>query len=162
MMAAALPTTGAVTGLGETLAFLRDPSFSQRRFSELGDVFETKLLAQSIVFIRGERAIGDLLKQEESLQGWWPESVRQLLGSKSLANRSGADHKARRRVVGQLFNKIVVIKRESRFIQSAAEQIKATFPLSVAGLQHGLQSCQEALPSSKGPGEGRPWQGEGN
>ena len=104
MTAAALPTTGAVTGLGETLAFFRDPSFSQRRFSELGDVFETKLLAQSIVFIRGERAIGDLLKQEESLQGWWPESVRQLLGSKSLANRSGADHKARRRVVGQLFS----------------------------------------------------------
>ena len=104
MTAAALPNTGAVTGLGETLAFFRDPSFSQRRFSELGDVFETKLLAQSIVFIRGERAIGDLLKQEESLQGWWPESVRQLLGSKSLANRSGADHKARRRVVGQLFS----------------------------------------------------------
>ena len=104
MTAAALPNTGAVTGLGETLAFFRDPSFSQRRFSELGDVFETKLLAQSIVFIRGERAIGDLLKQEESLQGWWPESVRQLLGSRSLANRSGADHKARRRVVGQLFS----------------------------------------------------------
>ena len=104
MTAAALPNTGAVTGLGETLAFFRDPSFSQRRFSELGDVFETKLLAQSIVFIRGERAIRDLLKQEESLQGWWPESVRQLLGSRSLANRSGADHKARRRVVGQLFS----------------------------------------------------------
>ena len=104
MTAAPLPSTGAVTGLGETLAFFRDPSFSQRRFSELGDVFETKLLAQSIVFIRGERAIGDLLKQEESLQGWWPESVRQLLGSRSLANRSGADHKARRRVVGQLFS----------------------------------------------------------
>ncbi len=67
-------------------------------------MFETKLLAQSIVFIRGERAIGDLLKQEDSLQGWWPDSVRQLLGSRSLANRSGADHKARRRVVGQLFS----------------------------------------------------------
>ena len=104
MTAATLPSTGAVTGLGETLAFFRDPSFSQRRFRELGDVFETKLLAQSIVFIRGERAISDLLKQEYSLQGWWPESVRQLLGSRSLANRNGADHKARRRVVGQLFS----------------------------------------------------------
>ena len=104
MTAATLPNTGAVTGLGETLAFFRDPSFSQRRFSELGDVFETKLLAQSIVFIRGERAVSDLLKQEDCLQGWWPESVRQLLGSRSLANRNGADHKARRRVVGQLFS----------------------------------------------------------
>ena len=84
MTAAALPSTGAVTGLGETLAFFLDPSFSQRRFRELGDVFETKLLAQSIVFIRGERAISDLLKLEYSLQGWWPECVQQLLGSRSL------------------------------------------------------------------------------
>ena len=105
MTAAALPNTGAVTGLGETLAFFRDPSFSQRRFSELGDVFETKLLAQSIVFIRGERGVSDLLKEEDCLQGWCPESVRQLLGSRSLANRNGADHKARRRVVGQLFSR---------------------------------------------------------
>ena len=104
MTAAALPSTGAITGLGETMAFFRDPSFSQRRFSELGDVFETRLLAQRIVFIRGERAVSDLLKQEDCLQGWWPESVRQLLGSRSLANRNGADHKARRRVVGQLFS----------------------------------------------------------
>ena len=104
MTAAALPSTGAITGLGETMAFFRDPSFSQRRFRELGDVFETRLLAQSIVFIRGERAISDLLKQEDCLQGWWPESVRQLLGSRSLANRNGADHKARRRVVGRLFS----------------------------------------------------------
>ena len=66
-------------------------------------MFESKLLAQSIVFIRGERAIGDLLKQEDCLQGWWPESVRQMLGSNSLANHSGADQKARRLVVGQLF-----------------------------------------------------------
>ena len=30
--------------------------------------------------------------------------MRQLLGSRSLANRNGADHRARRRVVGQLFS----------------------------------------------------------
>ena len=59
-------------------------------------MFETKLLAQRMVFIRGERAIGDLLGQGDALQGWWPESVRQLLGSQSLANRSGPGHKARR------------------------------------------------------------------
>ena len=122
MTAAALPSTGAVTGLGETLAFFRDPSFSQRRFRELGDVFETKLLAQSIVFIRGERAISDLLKLEYSLKGWWPDSVQQLLGSRSLANRNGADHKARRRVVGQLFSS-AALSRYSPSIESLVNDL---------------------------------------
>ena len=56
-----LPSTGAVSGLGETLAFFTQADFAQRRFETHGDVFETKLLAQRMVFIRGERAIGDLL-----------------------------------------------------------------------------------------------------
>ena len=89
-----LPSTGAVSGLGETLAFFTQADFAQRRFETHGDVFETKLLAQRMVFIRGERAIGDLLGQGDALQGWWPESVRQLLGNRSLANRSGPGHKA--------------------------------------------------------------------
>ncbi|MEX1322759.1 MAG: cytochrome P450, partial [Synechococcaceae cyanobacterium] len=98
-----LPGTGAASGVLETLAFFRDPDFARRRFTRHGNVFETRLLGQPLVFIRGQRAIADLLAHPESLQGWWPASVRQLLGSRSLANRNGADHRARRRVVGQLF-----------------------------------------------------------
>ena len=90
MSAKPLPNTGAVSGLKETLDSFGDPGFAQRRFETYGDVFATKLLAQPIVFIRGERAISDLFSQSESLEGWWPESVKQLLGSRSLANRSGA------------------------------------------------------------------------
>ena len=104
MTSTPLPSTGAVTGLKETLDFFGDPSFTQQRFEQYGDVFETRLLAQRIVFIRGEHAIGDLLSQGDALEGWWPESVRQLLGNRSLANRSGPAHRARRRVVGQLFS----------------------------------------------------------
>ena len=99
-----LPTTGAVIGLKEALDFFRDPTFAQRRFETFGDLFETRLLGQSIVFIRGERAIADLFNQSDALEGWWPESVKMLLGSRSLANRSGPAHRARRRVVGQLFS----------------------------------------------------------
>ena len=104
MTAKPLPSTGAVTGLKETLDFFKDPSFAQRRFEVHGDVFATKLLAQQIVFIRGEWAITVLLNPGDALEGWWPESVKQLLGSRSLANASGPSHKARRRVVGQLFS----------------------------------------------------------
>ena len=117
-----LPSTGAVSGLGETLAFFTQADFAQRRFHSHGDVFETKLLAQRMVFIRGERAIGDLLGQSDSLEGWWPESVRQLLGSQSLANRTGPGHKARRRVVGQLFSS-AALARYSPSIQQLVDEL---------------------------------------
>ena len=81
MPAKPLPNTGAVSGIRETLDFFGDPNFAQRRFETYGDVFATKLLAQPIVFIRGERAINDLFNQSNALEGWWPASVKQLLGS---------------------------------------------------------------------------------
>jgi len=117
-----LPSTGAVTGLKETLAFFSDPGFTQQRFAEYGDVFETRLLAQRIVFIRGEQAIADLFRQSDALEGWWPESVRQLLGSRSLANRSGPDHKARRRVVGQLFSS-AALERYTPSIEALIDEL---------------------------------------
>ena len=98
-----LPSTPALSGVLETLAFFRDPDFARSRFERYGDVYETSLLGQRTVFIRGSQAIGDLFAQGDAVAGWWPDSVRELLGPLSLANRSGADHKARRRVVGQLF-----------------------------------------------------------
>ncbi|MCS5698117.1 cytochrome P450 [Cyanobium sp. FGCU-52] len=98
-----LPRTPAVSGVLETLAFFRDPDFARGRFEQYGDVFETTLLGQRTVFLRGSQAVADLFAQAEAVEGWWPESVRVLLGPLSLANRNGADHKARRRVVGQLF-----------------------------------------------------------
>ena len=116
------PSTGAVTGLRETLEFFSDPGFASKRFAAHGDVFETRLLAQRIVFIQGERAISDLLKQGTALEGWWPDSVRKLLGSRSLANRNGPAHKARRRVVGQLFSSGALC-RYTPSIQELIEQL---------------------------------------
>jgi len=92
-----LPSTGAVSGVLEALAFFGDPAFARRRFERQGDVFNRVLLGQPMVFIRGAAAIDDLLTAGDGVEGWWPESVSQLLGSRSLANRNGAAHKARRR-----------------------------------------------------------------
>ena len=137
MPAKSLPNTGAVSGLKETLDFFSDPSFAQRRFETYGDVFATKLLAQPIVFIRGELAISDLFSQSESLEGWWPESVKQLLGSRSLANRNGAGHKARRRVVGQLFSSAALARYTpsiTALVDELAEELKASDgPIPLAG-----------------------------
>ena len=137
MPAKPLPNTGAVSGLKETLDFFSDPSFAQRRFETYGDVFATKLLAQPIVFIRGERAISDLFNQSEALEGWWPESVKQLLGSRSLANRNGAGHKARRRAVGQLFSSAALARYTpsiTALVDELAEELKASDgPIPLAG-----------------------------
>ena len=131
-----LPSTGAVSGVLEALAFFREPDFAQRRFEQFGDVFETSLLGQSMVFIRGTQAISDLLTQGEAVEGWWPESVRQLLGSQSLANRNGASHKARRRVVGQLFSAAALRRYSPRIIalvnDLAAELQAANVPVALA------------------------------
>ena len=137
MPAKPLPNTGAVSGLKETLDFFSDPSFAQRRFETYGDVFATKLLAQPLVFIRGERAISDLFSQSELLEGWWPESVKQLLGSRSLANRNGAGHKARRRVVGQLFSSAALVRYTpsiTALVDELTEELKASDgPIPLAG-----------------------------
>jgi cytochrome P450 len=119
-----LPDTGAVSGLLEALAFFRDPAFARRRFAQHGNVFLTRLVGQPLVFIRGSRAIGDLLAQPEASEGWWPASVRQLLGSRSLANRNGPDHRARRRVVGQLFS-AAALRRYSPAIVALVDELSA-------------------------------------
>jgi hypothetical protein len=48
-----LPSTPALSGVLETLAFFRDPDFARSRFERYGDVYETSLLGQRTVFIRG-------------------------------------------------------------------------------------------------------------
>jgi cytochrome P450 len=106
----------------EALAFFRDPGFAERRFERLGNVFETVLLGQPLVFVRGERALTELFAQAEALEGWWPASVRRLLGPRSLANRNGADHRARRRVVGQLFS-AAALQRYTPAITALVEEL---------------------------------------
>lgn len=119
-----LPSTGALSGVGEALAFFRNGDFARQRFERYGNVFETRLLGQRLVFIRGGAAIGELLAQPEASEGWWPASVRQLLGSRSLANRNGVEHRARRRAVGQLFS-AAALRRYTPGIVSLVEGLAA-------------------------------------
>ncbi len=132
-----LPTTGALTGILESLEFFRDPSFAKKRFNRLGNVFETSMLGQPMVFIQGDKAIADLLSQPEAIEVWWPKSVRQLLGSHSLANRNGAAHKARRRVIAQLFSSSALQLYSPGIInlidELGEELITAKTPLPLAG-----------------------------
>ena len=135
-MSRPLPSTGAVSGLVEAINFFRDPDFATKRFTEFGDIFETSLIGQRLVFIRGDKAISDLLAQGDAVEGWWPESVRQLLGSQSLANRNGSEHKARRRVVGQLFSSAALKRYTPGMIglvdELSQELLEETKPIRLA------------------------------
>lgn len=122
-----LPSTNAVTGVFEALSFFRDSDFAIQRFDAFGDVFETTLIGQRLVFIRGDQAIQDLFSQSSALEGWWPRSVRLLLGSRSLANRNGESHKARRRVVGQLFA-AAALRRYTPSIVASVDALAADLP----------------------------------
>ncbi|MFM9073081.1 MAG: hypothetical protein ACKOOC_06755 [Cyanobium sp.] len=73
------PHTGAITGVLELLAFLRDPGFAGRRFAQLGDVFETVIAGQPQVFVRGGKPVAELMSQPAALDSWWPASVSELL-----------------------------------------------------------------------------------
>ncbi|KGG14185.1 MULTISPECIES: cytochrome P450 [Prochlorococcus] len=131
-----LPTTGALTGILEALEFFRDPNFARRRFDQLGNVFATSMLLQPMVFIQGDKAIADLLSQPEAIEVWWPKSVQQLLGRHSLANRNGAAHKARRRMVAQLFSSSALERYSPgiiNLIDELGEELNtATVPLPLA------------------------------
>ena len=65
----ARPHIGAVTGMIEFLAFLRDLGFVGRRFSEFGNVFKTVLAGQPQIFVRGKEAVAELMAQFGSLEG---------------------------------------------------------------------------------------------
>ncbi len=121
-----LPGTKGTTGILEALAFFRDPYFAKSRFERYGNVFETSLFGQSMVFIQGGKAISDLLSHPEAIEGWWPESVKLLLGSYSLANRNGSSHKARRRVVAQLFS-ASALQRYSPSIINMVQELSDEF-----------------------------------
>lgn len=131
-----LPSTGAFSGILEAVGFFRDPNFASRRFERYGDVFETTLIGQRLVFVRGDQAIEDLFQQSDAVQGWWPSSVRTLLGSRSLANRNGPAHKARRRVVGQLFAAAALRRYSPQIIamvNNLADEMAATkSPIALA------------------------------
>lgn len=133
-----LPRTPAVTGIVETLSFLRDPGFLQQRFNQYGDVFETHLLGERTVLVRGEPAITDLFAQGDRLQGWWPASVRRLVGPLALINRQGNAHKARRRVIGQLFSAHALRRYTPQIVdlveKLGQELLETTGPVQLRGL----------------------------
>lgn len=102
-----LPTPPGDTGLpliGETLNFLFDPNFTQKKRDKYGLIFKTNIFGNNAVTMIGAEANEFLFKNENKyVISTWPKSTRILLGGMSLAVKDGDFHTSRRRLLAQAF-----------------------------------------------------------
>ncbi len=90
--------------IGETLSFLRDPNFTQKRHQKYGSIFKTHLFGRPTLLMVGAEANRFLLTHENQyFLINWPPSTRRLLGSASLSVQTGIEHQKRRKLLSQAF-----------------------------------------------------------
>jgi cytochrome P450 len=90
--------------LGETLNFFRERDFVSKRRKKYGTVFKTHLFGRPIAILVGAEANRFILNNENKyFAATWPKSMKVLLGSNSLAVRTGNFHTSRRKLMYQAF-----------------------------------------------------------
>ncbi|BAY24957.1 cytochrome P450 [Calothrix sp. NIES-2100] len=90
--------------IGETISFLRDPDFTDKRYQRYGSIFKTHLFGSPTVIMIGADANRFLLTNENQYFSIsWPDSTRTLLGPASLAVQTGGTHQKRRKLLSQAF-----------------------------------------------------------
>lgn len=70
------PRNLGVPILGETIAFLREKNFSQKRHETYGSIFKTRLLGKQTVIIKGAAANQFILTNENKKEGVKLEMMR--------------------------------------------------------------------------------------
>ncbi|GDZ96259.1 cytochrome P450 [Planktothrix agardhii CCAP 1459/11A] len=90
--------------IGETISFLRDPDFADKRQKQYGSIFKTHLFGRPTVIMMGAEANRFLFANENKyFIVAWPLSTRILLGKGSLSMQLGDIHKSRRKILSQAF-----------------------------------------------------------
>lgn len=90
--------------LGETLNFLFDSDFAQKRRQQYGDIFKSKILGKPTIFVCSPEANQFILSHENKyFVVGWPPSTRALLGNLSLALQTGGKHVKRRKMLREAF-----------------------------------------------------------
>ncbi len=102
-----LPEPPGKTGLpfiGETIAFLTDPDFNQKRKAKYGRVYKTSIFGSPTVMMIGSEANTFLFRNENKyVVSAWPKSTRVLLGKNSLSVNNGSFHTSRRKLLYEAF-----------------------------------------------------------
>lgn len=90
--------------IGETISFLRDPDFADKRQKQYGSIFKTHLFGRPTVIMMGAEANRFLFANENKyFIATWPPSTKILLGQGSLSMQLGDIHKSRRKILSQAF-----------------------------------------------------------
>lgn len=90
--------------IGETIAFLKDPNFNQKRIEKYGKIYKTHVFGNPTAMAVGSEANTFLFRNENKyVVSTWPKSTRILLGKKSLSVNSGSFHTSRRKLLYEAF-----------------------------------------------------------
>ena len=90
--------------IGETISFLTDAQFNQKRLAKYGKIYKTKLFNSPTVMMVGAEANNFLFRHENKyVISTWPKSTSILLGDLSLVVRNGEFHTSRRKLLYQAF-----------------------------------------------------------
>lgn len=92
--------------LGETLSFLLDPQFIEKRYRQYGPIFKSRILGRPTVYMVGPEAAEFVLSSHMEHFSWregWPDNFKQLLGE-SLFLQDGEEHRQKRRLMMPAFH----------------------------------------------------------
>lgn len=90
--------------MGETLNFLLDGDFTNKRRQQYGDIFKSHILGKPTIFICTPEANQFVLSNDNKyFVVGWPPSTKALLGDLSLALQTGGTHVQRRKMLYQAF-----------------------------------------------------------
>ena len=92
--------------LGETLSFLLDPQFIEKRYRQYGPIFKSRILGRPTVYMVGPEAAEFVLSSHMDHFSWregWPDNFKQLLGE-SLFLQDGEEHRQKRRLMMPAFH----------------------------------------------------------
>lgn len=87
--------------LGETLEFVFDPEFVEKRYQKYGSIFKTHIIGRPTVYMVGPEAVEFVLASHMDCFSWregWPDNFKLLLGE-SLFVQDGEEHRRNRRLM---------------------------------------------------------------
>lgn len=92
--------------IGETISFLRDRDFAEKRLKKYGPIFKTKILGRPTVIMVGPEANRFILSSDMHRFTWrdgWPDTFKELLGE-SLFLQEGEEHRRNRKLLMPAFH----------------------------------------------------------
>ena len=92
--------------IGETIQFLLDRDFADKREQKYGSIYKTNLLGRKTIFMTGAQANKFILSSHIDHFSWgkgWPNNFRELLG-RSLFLQDGEEHQRNRKLLRPAFH----------------------------------------------------------